>query len=141
MRRRDCIALLGSAAAAWPLAAQAQQAKTPVVGYLGIASREDAPDWFAGLRKGLQESGFIEGQNINIEYRSTKDQFNRFPEFAAELVRSGVDVIFAADNAGALALPKKRKQRNRFIHGQIILRPVPLRPSGCRTARQPIGTF
>src|ERR1700730_9793948 len=71
MRRRDCIALLGSAAAAWPLAAQAQQAKTPVVGYLGIASREDAPDWFAGLRKGLQESGFIEGQNINIEYRST----------------------------------------------------------------------
>jgi len=104
MRRREFITLIGgAAAAAWPVAALAQKPKMLLVGYVGIASREDAPDWFAGFRAGLKEGGFIEGQNITIEYRPTKDQFNRFPEFAADLVRSGVDVIFASDNAGSLA--------------------------------------
>jgi putative tryptophan/tyrosine transport system substrate-binding protein len=103
VRRRDFIKGIGGMAATWPLAARAQQSRMPVIGYLGIASREDAPDWFAGLREGLKQSDFIEGQNVTIEYRSTKDQFTQFSELAADLVRSRVDVILAADNAGALA--------------------------------------
>src|ERR1700694_5964798 len=102
LRRREFIMLLGGVAA-WPRAVRAQQSRMPVIGYLGIASREDAPDWFAGLREGLKESGFIEGQSVYIEYRSTKDQFTRFSELAADLVHARVDAILASDNAGALA--------------------------------------
>jgi len=102
-RRREFITLLGSTAAAWPIGARAQQAAVPVVGYLGIASPEDVPDRFAGFRSGLGESGFREGENVTVEYRATKGQFDRFSEYAAELARSGANIIFAADNVGALA--------------------------------------
>jgi ABC-type uncharacterized transport system substrate-binding protein len=92
-------------AAAWPLAARAQQKglyaqKQFTIGYLGNASLEDAPDWFLGFRDGLRENGFTVGENVRIEYRATKGQFTRY---ANDLVRSGVDVIFAVDNTGALA--------------------------------------
>jgi putative ABC transport system substrate-binding protein len=100
MQRREFIALIGGAAVAWPLAARAQQSAMPVIGFLGGTSPENAPARFAGLCQGLKEADFVEGQNITIEYRSTKD---RFPEFAADLVRRRVDVIFAAENAGSLA--------------------------------------
>jgi putative tryptophan/tyrosine transport system substrate-binding protein len=104
MRRREFITLLGSTAAAWwPVGARAQQPARPVVGYLGIASPDEVPDRFAGFRRGLGESGFREGENVTVEYRATKGQLDRFSEYAADLVRSGVNVIFAADNAGALA--------------------------------------
>jgi putative tryptophan/tyrosine transport system substrate-binding protein len=103
MRRREFITLFGSTAATWPLGARAQQPAMPVVGYLGIASVDDAPDRFAGFRSGLAESGFREGENVTVEYRATKGQFDRFPEYAADLVRDGVNIIFAADNVGALA--------------------------------------
>lgn len=102
MRRRDFVQGI-AISSTWPLVARAQQPAMPVVGYLGIASVDDAPDRFAGFRSGLGESGFREGENITVEYRATKGQFDRFPEYAAELVRGGVNIIFAADNAGALA--------------------------------------
>jgi putative ABC transport system substrate-binding protein len=101
MRRRDFIAVLGGSVAALPLMAYAQRQFT--IGYLGNASLEDAPDWFVGFRDGLRENGFTVGENVRIEYRSTKGEFSRFAENANDLVRSGVDVIFAVDNAGALA--------------------------------------
>ena len=103
MQRRKFITLLGGVATAWPLAARTQQPAMPVIGYLGIASREEAPAHFAGLRRGLKEADFVEGQNVVIEYRPTGDQYDRFSEFAADLVHHRVDVIFASDNVGSLA--------------------------------------
>jgi putative tryptophan/tyrosine transport system substrate-binding protein len=100
MRRREFIAAAGSAVAL-PLLAYAQKQFT--IGYLGIASTEDASDRFAGFREGLRENGFTVGENATIEYRPTRGQFSRFPEYANDLVRNSVDAIFAADNAGALA--------------------------------------
>jgi putative ABC transport system substrate-binding protein len=107
MRRRKFIALLGGAAATWPLITRAQQPATeiamPVIGYLGGPSLEDAPARFAGLRQGLKEAGFVEGQNIIIEYRAVEDRYDRFREFAIDLVRRRVDVIFASDKAASVA--------------------------------------
>jgi putative tryptophan/tyrosine transport system substrate-binding protein len=73
------------------------------IGYLGNASTEDAPDYFAGFREGLRENGFTVGENVTIEYRATRGQFSRFAEYADDLVRRSVDVIFAIDNVAALA--------------------------------------
>jgi putative ABC transport system substrate-binding protein len=100
MKRREFIAAVGSAIA-FPLVAYAQKQFT--IGYLGNASTDDAPDWFAGFRDGLRENGFKVGENVTIEYRSTQGQLGRFAEYANDLVRNNVDVIVAADNAGALA--------------------------------------
>jgi putative ABC transport system substrate-binding protein len=90
-------------ATGWPLAARAQQPATPVIGCLGALSPEDAPARFAGLRQGLKDAGFVEGQNISIEYRSTGERYDRFREFAADLARRRVDAIFASDGAAAVA--------------------------------------
>jgi putative tryptophan/tyrosine transport system substrate-binding protein len=106
MRRRAFIALAGSAAA-WPFAARAQQAadKTamPVIGYLGGPSPQDAPVRFAGLHQGLKDAGFVAGENVTIEYRATADRYDRFPEFAFDLVHRPVDVIFASEKAASIA--------------------------------------
>jgi putative ABC transport system substrate-binding protein len=99
MRRREFIAV-GASTIALPLLAHAQKPLT--VGYLGNASPEDAPDWFAGFRRGLRENGLTVGENVAIEYHSTRGHFSRFANYANDLVRNGVDVILA-DNAGALA--------------------------------------
>jgi len=100
MKRREFIAVVAGTVAL-PLLAHAQKQFT--IGYLGNASTEDAPDWFAGFRQGLKENGFTVGENVTIEYRSTRGQLSRFAEYANDLVHNSVDVIFAADNAGALA--------------------------------------
>src|SRR5262244_4282781 len=102
MRRREFIALLGSGVAGWPLAARAQQAaKMPTVGFIG----SDSPDAYAVLlrafRVGLKATGFIEGQNVVIEYRWAEGRNDKLPEFAVDLVRRQVAVIVAPTTPSA----------------------------------------
>jgi putative tryptophan/tyrosine transport system substrate-binding protein len=104
MRRREFITLFGGTAATWPLAARAQQPTTPIVGYVHPDSPQPIAGLLAAFREGLSETGYVEGQNIVIEYRWANNDLSRLPELVADLVHRRVAVI---------ARPKRQPPRFR----------------------------
>src|SRR5262245_49782923 len=103
MKRREFITLLGGVVAVWPTAARTQQPAMPVVWFLLSGSLTYMGDRVIAFRQGLKEPGFVEGQNVAIEYRFAENRNERLPAFAADLVQRQVNVIVATETTAALA--------------------------------------
>src|SRR6516162_7619653 len=121
MNRREIIAGLGSAAA-WPVVARAQQ--PPVIGFVHVGSANDQAVYAPAFRKGLGESGYVEGQNVAVEYRYAENQADRLPALAADLVRRRVAVIVARSGPAALAAkaatsPWCSNESSFGVHGRV----------------------
>ena len=106
MRRRDFITFLGGAAVAWPLATRAQQPNAPVVGFIYGGSADGASRYAVSFHKGLNETGYVEGQNVTVEYHWLEGHYDRLPALVADLVRRRVAVI-ATPGSGPAALAAK----------------------------------
>jgi len=118
MRRRAFISLFGGAAASWPLAALAQQASVPVIGYVRSESFDDtAQRMIAGFRKGLNEAGYIEGQNVEIEFRSAQGRLDQLPALVADLIRHPVAAIVGNVPAAKVAKETTATVPIVFVYG------------------------
>ena len=120
--RRELLAALGGAAAAWPLAARAQQRPLPVVGFLDAGSAAERVQQVAAVRKGLAEGGYQEGQNVALEFRWAEGQYGRFAELAADLVRRGVNVIVTPGSGLPRSPPRPRPRRSRSCSAPRAIR-------------------
>jgi putative ABC transport system substrate-binding protein len=127
MRRREFITLIGGAAG-WPLAARAEQATMPVVGYLHSASSEPHALMMAAFREGLKQAGYVEGQNVVLEFRWAEGRSERLPALAAELVRRRVNVLGGFPLRRLLAVQRRGRRGHRSFETKqetIIDRPSP----------------
>jgi putative ABC transport system substrate-binding protein len=108
MRRRDFIEVIIGSAVAWPLAARAQQSAMPVIGFLSTKAPDDTPNLLAAFRQGLKDTGFVEGQNVAIEYRFASNQNERLPALTGDLVRRQVAVIVTPGTPNAIVAKRPR---------------------------------
>jgi putative ABC transport system substrate-binding protein len=134
VRRREFITLLGGAAVSWPLAARAQQQALPAIGFLDSRSPDALTDRLRGFRQGLKDTGYVEGENVTIEYRWAENKFDRLPVLAAELVQRRVAVLEPAARAMGLQIQILNASTNREIDAAfaaIVRERLDLRKPSC----------
>jgi hypothetical protein len=155
LKRREFITLLGGAAVTWPVVARAQKPAIPVVGFLNAASSDFYAERLLGFRTGLKSTGFVENENVSIEYRWGENQFGRLPAMATELVRRKVAVIIATGGNAAVDAAKaatatipilchaRRSRQARFRHqsGAAKQQPDGRQLSGYRIGRKTTGAI
>jgi ABC-type uncharacterized transport system substrate-binding protein len=137
MRRREFIAALGSAVA-WPLAARAQRAATPVIGLLSPRAPDKAGDVVAGIHRGLAEIGFVEGRNLAVEYRWAEDRLERLPALIDDLVRRQVAVIVTA---GSIAAARAAKAATKSIPIVFLIGSDPVETGIVASLNRPGGNL
>jgi putative tryptophan/tyrosine transport system substrate-binding protein len=113
MRRREFIACVGSTAVAWPLAARAQERTLPIVGVVSGRSREADERSTSAFYKGLSEAGYVDGQNVTVEYHWLEGKYDRLPALMADLVRQKVALIATTGNHAAHSPPKLQPRQSR----------------------------
>ena len=109
--RREFITLVGGAAAAWPIAARAERAAMPVIGFLSSSAVADRARYLTPFQQGVRETGYVEGQNVAVEYRWAQDQADRLPDLAADLVHRQVTVIAAHDTPSSIVAKRATTTR------------------------------